>query len=172
MWLRCRSLLVVASLFALPLLADAARTSPVDAHFARSDEDGLAHVHITLNSEDVTSVQVEVFDEAGESLQTYTVNTKDNGRARKSVSLKFAPALDPKIHSARVTGFTRSSGTSRLFDTGVLKANPMLSCAGQCSYTRIMCNNDCFLAGCTSAFYECADHGAGCEWTCICLQCP
>lgn len=45
------------------------------------------------------------------------------------------------------------------------------SCAGQCSPTRLECNNNCFCFGCTSATYSCVDTGAGCQATCTCVDC-
>lgn len=168
--------LIAAPVVADPSADSAASTSPATAHLSRDDgKDGRAHVHVSLNRDDIAEVSVELFDREGASLAVYSVAPRVNGRYRSELSVGFAPEIDAKIDRVRVTGFVikREAGDNApVFDTGVLGATPM-SCAGTglCNPTRSQCSNDCFVAGCTSATYSCTDQGAGCEATCTCLGC-
>lgn len=159
--------LVSAVVFASDVPATA--SAPLDAHLAK-DADGT-HVHVDLGGErNLVEFQVELFDDRGTSLSTYTIRPEDGKSFGSVMSLAFAPELASKIASARVTGIKAkpTGGTEKLFDK-LLGATPA-SCAGMCNPTRIQCNNYCFCIGCVWATYSCTEEN-GCNATCDCHDC-
>ncbi|HEX2832497.1 MAG TPA: hypothetical protein VHW00_05760 [Thermoanaerobaculia bacterium] len=124
-------------------------------------------MHVSLARGDVREIQVELFDAEGNTLETYDFRPRQGNRYATELNFAFTPAVG-QVSSVRITGVTERQ---LAFDTGRLNATPM-SCTGQCSPTRIECNNSCFLMSCTSAQYSCTDTGSGCEATCTCLGCP
>lgn len=162
-------LCLVLSTFAL--FAESSAAVPlegVSAHFAVGEiENAEGHVHVSLSRADLREIHVELFDAEGNSLKMYDFQPRQGNRYATELNFAFTSAVG-KVSSVRITGLTERQ---LAFDTGRLNATPM-SCTGQCSPTRIECNNSCFLMSCTSAQYSCADTGSGCEATCTCLGCP
>ncbi|HEX6086210.1 MAG TPA: hypothetical protein VF266_16885 [Thermoanaerobaculia bacterium] len=172
--------IAVLSLCLLPLIAGAA-PAPDDsdgpivvAQLSTVGANGHTHVQVTVQRPNVTDVTVELFDAEGAVLQTYALRPQEGDHYRPVINIEVAPAFAKATQTARVTAFsTRSTGErDTLFDSGLLKAVPMLDCpAGSCSPTRRECSNYCFCQGCTSAVYSCTGSGGDCVASCSCTGC-
>jgi hypothetical protein len=173
--------IAVLSLCLLPLAAGAA-PSPDDggrpvvvAQLTKvGGAGGHTHVQVTVQRPNVTDITVELFDAEGGVLQTYALRPQEGDTYRPVINIEVAPAFAAATQTARVTAFsTRTTGErDALFDSGLLKAVPMLDCpAGSCSPTRRECSNYCFCQGCTSAVYSCTGSGGDCVASCSCTGC-
>ncbi len=171
-----RLAIFIVCLLPLTLGADPASVGaspPFEAHLAKGDGcDPEAHVHVSLKRLDVESLKVELFDADGTSIGTHALEPRKGKDYRTVFTINLSAAVSASVQTALVTAFTTRSGGKPIEHLDArLGAVPLTGCAGQCSPTRIECNNLCFCFGCVSATYSCTDTGGGCEANCQCQEC-